>query len=364
MPTLASLPLLIFSPSADDITIKAEGDVVLTTTITADSTTLFDFSSSYAPGPDGCVHVERLSELVNTAILASFKPSTMLTPGCRSASCELKLTANGESKQVHALYMTRLMTDIKPMFATLLRRRRVVPGSSQPVSILTAGAGGLTLQVGAAYKLDKGGLAWREVTIEVDCSNDYFVFLADIDEVKRVTSAPIGTLLYYTIVLLKDGKQADKISFDIDNKTRPSLATHFVFLNLFGVPESFTFRGKDTEEQELESDFGYANNEYIQLNAQLVESHKANTGWLRPAEKDVVYGLMGSHYLMVYADGTLRRATITEVDSSISRPTNEPANVSITWRYADRRHMQLPVVTPDTGKGAIFAKPPFDKTFD
>ena len=68
MPTLASLPLLIFSPSADDITIKAEGDVVLTTTITADSTTLFDFSSSYAPGPDGCVHVERLSELVNTAI--------------------------------------------------------------------------------------------------------------------------------------------------------------------------------------------------------------------------------------------------------------------------------------------------------
>lgn len=153
----------------------------------------------------------------------------MLTPGCRSASCELKLTANGESKQVHALYMTRLITEIKPMFATLLRRRRVVPGSTQPVSILTAGASGLTLQVGAAYKLDKGGLAWREVTIEVDCSNDYFVFLADIDEVKRVTSAPIGTLLYYTIVLLKDGKQADKISFDIDNKTRPSLATHFVF---------------------------------------------------------------------------------------------------------------------------------------
>ena len=202
------------------------------------------------------------------------------------------------------------------------------------------------------------------MVVDVDCSNDYFTILADIDSVKQLTAAPNDSkLLYYVLTLNKDGKQVDCIRCDIDCTTRPSVATYFIYLNLFGVPECVTFRGKDVEEQELDSDFGYAGREYVRLDPLLTESHKSHSGWLTSEERHAVYDFMSSPYAFVHIDGELRRITITEVDSSISRPANEPQPVAVTWRYAEERLMRQPFVTPDTGSAAVFAHPPFDKTF-
>ena len=362
---LSSLPSIMFSPSADDVSIPAEGDIVVVTTIST-GTVVFENSSSYSPGVDGHVHIAELSELVNAAVLSTFNAETMLAAGCRSASCTLKVSAaDMATASSHALYMWRNHTDVKPMFATQIRIRSVMEGQPMPVSILTAGMEGLTLVVGAAYRLEDGNVAWEQATIEPDCSKDYFVVLADTDEVRRTTVAPNGsTLLYYTLTLYKDNKQADCITFNIDDKTRPSVATHFVYLNLFGVPECVTFRGKDVEEQELDSDFGYAGRKYVRLDAQLTERHKSHSGWLTSEERRAVYDLMSSPYAYVYVEGELRRITITDVDSSVVRPANEPQSVAITWRYAEERMMREPLVAPDTGKAAVFAHPPFDKTFD
>ncbi len=364
---LSDLPSLIFSPSADDLTIPAGGDIVVATTI-SDSTgaTIFDNTSTYTPGADGSVHLAELSELVNAAVLTTFSSSQMLAPGARSAGCTLKVAVTGGATvKSHALYMWRSLTDVKPMFATQMRRRRVIEGQPVPVSVLTFALSHLTLTVGAAYRLaDGGGVSWREATIEPDCSSDYFTLLADTSEIRQITSAPDGsTLLYYVLTLYRSGVQADCIRFDIDRTTRPSLVTHFVFLNLFGVPECVTFRGKDTEEQDLDSDFGYAGREYVRLDPQLTESHKANSGWLSREERQAVYDLMSSPYAFVHADGSLRRIAVTDVDSSVGRPSNEPQSVALTWRYADERLMRQPLVTPDTGSAAVFAKPPFDKSF-
>lgn len=363
---LSSIPSLIFSPSADDITIPAGGDVVVATTIAdASGTVIFDNTSTYTPGADGNVYLAELSELVNAAVLTTFSADTMLTPGPRTASCTLKVTAANTTRQTHALYMWRDLTAVKPMFATQVRRRRVIEGQPMPVSILTAGQSGLKLVVGAAYRLAANqGLAWREATIEPDCSKDYFTVNANVSGVRAITTAPDGsTLLYYVLTLTKDDAQVDCIRFDIDRKTQPSAVTHFVYLNLFGVPDCVTFRGKQTEEQDLDSDFGYAGREYVRLDAQLTEEHKANSGWLSAEERHAVYDFMSSPFAFVHADGTLRRIAITEVDSSVARPSHEPCGVSLTWRYADSRLMRQPHVTPDTGKAAVFAKPPFDKSF-
>lgn len=362
---LSSLPSTIFSPSADDISISAEGDIVVATTITDGSgKVIFDNSSNYTPGSDGLVHIAELSELVNAAVLSMFNPNTMLDAGCRAASCSLKVAVkNGASATSHALYMWRNHTDLKPMFATQMRNRSVIEGQPLPVNVLTVGMSGLTVAIGAAYKRTEG-LVWKEVVVDVDCSNDYFTILADIDNVKQLTAAPDDSkLLYYVLTLNKDDKQVDCIRCDIDRTTRPSVATHFVYLNLFGVPECIAFTGKDVEEQELDSDFGYAGREYVRLDAQLVESHKSHSGWLTSQKRHTVYDFMSSPYAFVYIDGQLRRIAITEVDSSISRPAYEPQSVAVTWRYADERLMRQSFVTPDTGNAAIFTHPPFDKTF-
>lgn len=364
---ISSLPSIIFSPSADNISIVAEGDIVVNTTVSDGSgITLFDNSSSYSPNKQGYVNIAELSELVNAAILASIDTDTMLKAGARSASCTLRVAVKGGvTATTRALYMSRQFTVLQPIFATQMRHRSLIEGQPQPVNILTAGQSGLKLTVGAAYRLaDNSGLSWREAVIQPDCSKDYFTFLADTSEIKQVTTAPDGSsLLYCVLTLLHNDKQADCIRFDIDRKTRPSMATHFVYLNLFGVPEVVTFSGKDVEEQELDSDFGYAGRDYIRLDPQLTESHKSHSGWRSAEERRAIYDLMSSPYVFVYADGGLRRITITDVDSSVSRPSNEPQSVSFTWRYADERLMRQPFIVPDTGKASVFAHPPFDKTF-
>lgn len=370
MSSLNDLDAIIFSPSADDLTVVAGGDVVLATTITAaDGSTVFDNTSTYSPGADGLVHLAELSELVNAAVLLSLKPSTMLTTGLRTASCQLTILATSDTlhdqKQCRALYMWRDMTEIKPMFATQVRNRRFIEGVPQPVSVLTAGMANLKLVVGAAYRT-AGGLQWKEITMQPDCSADYFTLLADPDSIRLATSAPDGATLLYYVLTLYDlaSQQLDCIRFDPDRKTRPSSATHFVYYNLFGVPECITFRGKSEEHQELDTDFGYAGREYVRLNAAVTESHKVNSGWLTKEERHAVYDFMSSPCACVYIGGELHRITITELDSSISRPTSEPDSVSLTWRMADERFMRTPCVAPDMGSKPIFAKPPFDKTFD
>lgn len=169
---LSSLPSIMFSPSADDISIPAEGDVVVDTSISDSSgTTIFKNSSSYSPGADGYVHIAELSELVNAAVLTLFKPDSMLAKGSRSASCSLKVVVKGgASATSHALYMWRNHTELKPMFATQIRHRSVIEGQPMPVNVLTAGMSGLSLVLGAAYRLANGDLAWKQAAIELDCS--------------------------------------------------------------------------------------------------------------------------------------------------------------------------------------------------
>ena len=68
---LTSLPSLIFSPSADDISIAAEGDVVVRVMLSSHADrTVFDNTSTYSPGSDGNVHIVDLSELVNAVVLS------------------------------------------------------------------------------------------------------------------------------------------------------------------------------------------------------------------------------------------------------------------------------------------------------
>ena len=169
---LSSLPSIMFSPTADDISIPAEGDVVVDTSISDSSgATIFKNSSSYSPGADGYVHIAELSELVNAAVLTLFKPDSMLATGSRSASCSLKVVVKGgASATSHALYMWRNHTELKPMFATQIRHRSVIEGQPMPVNVLTAGLSGLSLVLGAAYRLVNGDLAWKQAAIELDCS--------------------------------------------------------------------------------------------------------------------------------------------------------------------------------------------------
>lgn len=358
---------LNFASDDDTLTIEAAAATVVSMKLTADDgSVVYENAASYEPA-DGKICVNDVDELVNSSVLSIAGGQDILAVGARSAGLTLTVSAVGETASGRVLYMTRFMGgDMTPRFATQMRRRKVYAGQPQPVAILTAGDAGLMLIVGLAYK-EGGVVRYQETSAAVDTSKDYYVADASAKGILSLfgyTPDDGKALLFYTLTLYSaDGRQLDRLHCDWGGEM-PRWGRQFVFLNMYGVPDCITFTGKDTEKQSLESDFGYAGREYTRLDALLTEEHEANSGWLGREQLAAVYELIESPVVYVIDEGAALKAVITDVDMEVESPRNSPINVAITWRYADSRRMRKPVGKADTGRGHVFERPPFDKTFD
>lgn len=369
MPKFDILPSMMFATAANEFTITevTEATAVNTSVKGADGSVLFNNTSTYYPDENGCIRLCDLGDLVCQLVERTFTADDIVKVGARQVGMQLLMdVTKGPLRSSRVLYMCKEMGELKPMFATCMRTRSVLPGMPTPVSILCAGNKGLKLTFAAAFKTDTG-LLWKEAQSEVNTDADCFSFAADTNTVLNLLgggSVTVDNLLFYTVTLSSDGKQVDGMRFSVDRDNNADEARHFLFYNLFGVPDSFTFKGRQTEEQSVDSDFGYAGRSYVQIDRLVTESHKSNTGWLSKEAKHAAYDFLDSPLTFVCDGETIRRITVTEVDSSFSRPSSEPDSLTVTWRFADKQHMRLSLVKPDEGRASTFAKPPFDKTFD
>lgn len=362
---ISKIPYLSFASSVVSVSIATDADINVHIELTADDgSVVFDNTSKYSP-VGGKVEMEGIDELVNSSILTLADESRMLTAGPRSAGIDMRLTAGSNAIVCRMLYMVSAMNSTAAHFAHRIRSRKIYPGQPFPLSVFTAGK---QLKVVAGLAYSSGGAArYSEKEISVDSSKDYYTIEAGTESILAMfnSSDPdVKTIYFYTFTLYNSGgQQLDKMTFTV-NPHLPKHAVQFVFLGPYGTPDTITFTGRDTEKQSLESDFGFAGREYIRLDSALTEEHEANSGWLTREERATVYDLMDTPLAFVLDAGELHRITITDVDSSIVRPTHEPDSLTITWRYSDMRYMRRMAVQPDTGKGHVFPRPPFDKTFE
>lgn len=359
------IPSLSFASSVESVMIATDADINVHIVLTADDgSVVFDNTAKYSP-VDGAVEVQDIDELLNSSVLALVDASRMTTPGPRGTGLRMNITAGSSSASCRLLYMSRPMDGIVPHFATQIRKRNVYRGQQFPLSVVTAGQQ-LKVVAGVAYR-DGAAMKYAEKELEVDSSSDYYTMEAGTNGVFSLLKAMLSderSIASYTLTLYSaGGQQFDKITCTVKD-AMPRQATQFVFLSFYGVPETFTFVGRDEEKQSLDSDFGFAGREYVRLDPSLVEEHEANSGWITLEERATVYDLMESPLVYVVDGGELHRVAITDVDSSIERPTNEPDAIALTWRYADTRYMRRPVSKPDTDSGHVFSRPPFDRTFN
>lgn len=364
MAEINNIPSLAFATSVDSIMIAADADISVRTLLTADDgSAVFDNTAMYTP-TDGKVEIGGIDELVCSSILSTIDAENLLAAGPRSIGVNVTVSGGGYSASCRLLYSTRFLGNVAPHFATQIRNRKIYTGQQMPLSVITAGKE-LKLHVGLALR-DGETVRYEEKEVSISPSKDCYTMDAGITAILTMLNCHTygaEAVYFYTLTLYStDGQQLDKIKFTAQGQM-PRHATQFVFLGFCGVPETFVFTGKNIEKQSLESDFGFSGREYIRLDSSLVEDNEANSGWVTMEERATVYDLMDSPLAFVVDGKELRRITITDVDSSVSRPVNEPDAISLTWRYADMRYMRKPVFSPDTGSGHVFSHPPFDKTF-
>lgn len=364
MASIKEIPTLAFATSVDAVTIATDADINVRTVLTADDgSVVFDNTSKYSPSA-GSVTIEGIDELVNSAVLSLVDTGAMLATGPRGSGMGISVTAGDASAASRLLYASHFIGDVSPRFATQIRDRKVYKGQHVPLSVITAGQE-LKILAGLAYR-DATGVKYAEKEIGVASTRDCYSLDVGVESILSVIqpeSCSADSVIFYTLTLCTaDGAQCDKLRCTLSGL--PRQARQFVFMNLYGVPDTFTFSGKDTEKQTLESDFGYAGREYVRLDPLLTESHEANSGWVTAEELSTVYDILESRFVFVVDGDELHRVVVTDADCSVSRPANEPDAVSLTWRYADARYMRKPHAVPTAEPGHVFTRPPFDKTFD
>ena len=106
---------------------------------------------------------------------------------------------------------------------------------------------------------------------------------------------------------------------------------------------------------------------YRALDRDLSNSHELNSGWISNEERPAYKDLLQSPFTAIYHKGgndvTLEEIAITGIDWAITRPSNEPDNIKLTYRHAQKNQITLDVV-PWAAEEYVFPHPPFDLTFD
>lgn len=341
------------------------------------SNTVIDtIDNLYTADKSGVIYLTDMARLFNSYIMSYVSMSSATT----NMAMELQVTftlAGSKSCTRNILYSRRRLNVSAPatyyILPTLLRYKYTTTDRHERIYVPSYYTGSKSLQVSLAY-LYNGAAFYKTATISVSSSTTDDYMYADVSLSTVLTkvaavaglSASVMTPLYYNVDLYIDSVLKDEIHYDVDNDNHIQ-SSSFIYLNIFGLPQTLTFTGLDTEQLEYEAEFGYCSKNYRALDKTLIPKHEVNTGWLSKEMKSAVRELIDSPYVAVYKKTSsglsLVEITITDVDWSTVSPSNEPDNVKITYRIADQDNDDLLLETM-TDQNSIFAKPPFDQSFD
>lgn len=153
----------------------------------------------------------------------------------------------------------------------------------------------------------------------------------------------VGDVTYnisVTYNLLTDGTDATKFNDTLDGDTaHEGIAPirTFSFVNADGVRDSIKVFGVETEQPEIESEYGIVKGTEKLIEARYTVKHEIATARLSGRELKVLTGMLTSETVFLL-EGENEEQVIIDVDADLVRWLNNPQEdrvAKFSWRYAD-----------------------------
>ena len=173
-----------------------------------------------------------------------------------------------------------------------------------------------------------------------------------------VTAAGLATdseIIQYDIWITGTGVETARYTFLSDFNQYRNLK-HFVFVNCFGVLETFTATGRTDAKKTAELNMGNIDNRYRKITQDFVNEKTVNSGFLSAEEMEWIDDLILSFAVSTYTPGVTgsdEEITITNFEKTDTE-ANELYSFSFMIRRAKNNHRQF----VNAAKGI------FDDTFD
>lgn len=302
------------------------------------------FTEHYTPNDNGVVSINDLGELA----FAYFEPMPMVLSGAQSANYTLLLEAvvydiseaeigTFSQKFFYANCRTNLASPNSYRgFLSRHHRRKISTDQAHFIGFIQNGQ---QLGVGVAYRKN-GTQQWSEFILDIGasgqlyCQNFNLTTAVQLLQANANVSVSADDVFYYIIYLKADGSVQDAMQVDVDRTPYPA-ATHMVYYNCFGVPDSLRFTGKDNRTTEIDAAYVNVKRNFLKINTQYNIYHDVNTGYINDVTRDCAEDLVNSDAVYLYQGDSLGdRLTVTEVNFDDTKPRTEPINVRIKYRLS------------------------------
>lgn len=374
MPQLKNFTPPLWASELDDVYVTASVDVAVRIRIVdADGVTRFDNTAIYTP-VDGKVRFGELSRLVNQAILLSEEMkrgiSTSEYQRKPYADITFSFPETDDNYSGRVFYYAGYYRDgVGNMdeFPIQIDHARVTP--TQKFFVWVPRMGSVTRRVSARVVYTYEG-ARMESTFDIasyTIGSGYQCLDASMNALFASRMAPsvwASCVIHsYDIILWTAGEQTDQIHVTVDHNHYYS-ETPFCFINSFGLPEVFVFKGDDEEEHDMDADFGQCEWRYTRLDAEFWLEHKTNSGWIPREEKATVLEIHRSPEVNLFAAySQMVPVTIMDIDAKFRKSKVAPESLTLTWRISDKRDIyEVDTKTSMAGHGTfdVTFSPPFD----
>jgi hypothetical protein len=367
MSAVNNYPPMCFADYGDSLEITATTDEVDLDVVFKDPTgnELQKITGKFV-AQNGVVKIDGLQDLVNKMIESGVDDVTGDQWSNVDRYILMVVTVDGVVTNHTILYLrgdiNYFATKFK-YFPVLMRERHVMPTQFLPVYIPNFSGATMSILLSLAY-IYNNMTYYKSITVAEKGTEKYIYDSFDLNVVlKRLSITDTVTPLYIDVELLADGTRTDGIRYYI-NDNHYQQQTEFAYINKFGVMDDIVLTGQDEIGYEIEAEYGYAGKQYIRFDDKFISDHKCNTGWINTEERAAVIDMLTSPWVAVVKNNDMKRITITDVKSSIVRPTNKPDNISFTYRYSDEKNMIDNTYKINTGQTNVFSKPPYDKSFE
>ena len=303
------------------------------------------FSENYSPNENGIVRIKDLGELAFTF----FDPLPMVLSGPQTIDYTLLINASvydslgtflGQFSQKFFYANCRTNLRSPHSFLGFLSRHHRRSISADQAHFIGFIQNGQQLGVGVSYRKDKAQ-QWSEFLMDTDDNGKIFYQNLDVITVAQLLQSKMGPIIsaddifYYIVYLKANGEVQDAMQVDVDRTPYP-YATHMVYYNGFGIPDSLRFTGKDHRTSEIDAAYVNVQHNFLKINTKYHIYHDVNTGFINGAMRDCFEDLVNCDApVYLYNNWTLGdRITITEVNFDDSTPRTEPINARIKYRLS------------------------------
>lgn len=322
-------------------------------------------NENYYALSDGTVRVYEIGEMLSSYFLLH-EPEEMSNNVILYYNSPLSVTIVFTDKQSTIqrrfnTYYSRCRTSVSPLDALFLTHENIIRTARNRMEYLTFMVRvGISVDIGIKY-LNAGKEKYTLVEQELSVRLGMVAFSFSLGMVAKRFGIDASSIIYYDVLLKKDGAVKDKVRFINDDRQYRNV-TNFIYQNTFGMPETMAFTGLTEYSPGLEGDPVELLQKTVRTDTKYIDNRTINSGYLDTKQYGKVLDLITTASLHLYDTEILKEVVVTDIDFSHKRTGSEKINVSLTFRQASRRHLAFKRTVNSGIYGRIFDKI-FDYTF-